>query len=88
MALNNMFYSSQMLREIMQYVRRTGEAEASHNDVEIAEKIKEIKEKYKKVVIFDKKEDTPTETPDNVTPPKTPRKKKNVIVNAETTSQE
>lgn len=86
--LKDMFYSSQMLREIMQYVRRTDEAEVPHNDVEIAEKIKEIKEKYKEVVIFDKKEDTPAETPEDATPPKTPRKKKKVIVNTETTPQE
>lgn len=94
--LRNIFYSSKMLGEIMQYLRKPYDEKTPLTEAEIMEKIKEIKEKYKEkeqnkeqeVVIFDKKEDTPTETPDNVTPPKTSRKKKNVIVNTETTSQE
>ena len=94
--LRNIFYSSKMLGEIMQYLRRAYDEKTSLTDAEITEKIKEIKEKYKEkeqnkeqeVVIFDKKEDAPAETSDNVTPPKTSRKKKKVVVNTETTPQE
>lgn len=94
--LENILYSSQMLSEIMQYFRRICDEEETHKVEEIAKKVKEIKEKYKekeqnkeqREVIFDKKEDTPVETPEEATPPKTPRKKKKVIVNTETTPQE
>lgn len=114
--LRNIFYSSKMLGEIMQYFRRTFEKKISLTDAQITEIIKEIKEKYKEkeqnieqnkeqnieqnkeqnieqnkeqeVVIFDKKEDIPAETPVDATPPKTPQKKKKVVVDTEITPQE
>ena len=88
----------------MQYFRRTFEKKISLTDAQITEIIKEIKEKYKEkeqnieqnkeqnkeqeVVIFDKKEDIPAETPVDATPPKTPQKKKKVVVDTEITPQE
>lgn len=98
--LRNIFYSSKMLGEIMQYLRRVYEEKISLTDAQITEIIKEIKEKYKEkeqnieqnkeqeVVIFDKKEDIPAETPVDATPPKTPQKKKKVVVDTEITPQE
>ena len=88
--LKNIFYSSKMLCEIMQYFRRTYDKKISLTDAQITEIIKEIKEKYKEqeVVIFDKKEDIPAETPVDATPPKTPQKKKKVVVDTEITPQE
>ena len=94
--LEKILYSSQMVSEIMQYVRRIDQDEELYTVEEIAEKVKDIKEKYKEKgqnkkrgeVVSNKKEDVLAETPDDATPPKPSRKKKKANVDTETTPQE
>lgn len=64
--LKNIFYSSKMLNEIMQYARAKDE-ETQHTDAAIKEKIKEIKQKYKRQVTFDKKKGKTTRVSNNTT---------------------
>lgn len=63
--LKNIFYSSKMLNEIMQYAR--AKDEETHTDAAIKEKIKEIKQKYKRQVTFDKKKGKTTRVSNNTT---------------------
>lgn len=87
--LENILYASQMVSEIMQYVRRTSDDEESHTVEEIAEKVKEIKDKYIKWdrVIPDKEENLSSEAQDNANASKASRKKKKEDADTDTESQ-
>lgn len=87
--LENILYASQMVSEIMQYVRRTSDDEESHTVEEIAEKVEEIKDKYINWdrVIPDKEENQSSEAQDNANASKASRKKKKEDADTDTESQ-
>ncbi len=87
--LENILYASQMVSQIMQYVRRTSDDEESHTMEEIAEKVKEIKDKYIRWdrVIPDKEENLSSEAQDNANASKASRKKKKEDADTDTESQ-
>ena len=87
--LENILYASQMVSEIMQYVRRTSDDEESHTVEEIAEKVKEIKDKYKgwDMMVSGKEENLSSEAQDNANASKASRKKKKEDADTDTESQ-
>lgn len=87
--LENILYASQMVSEIMQYVRRTSDGEETRKMDEIAEKVKEIKDKYKEwdMIVSGKEENQSSEAQDNANPSKASRKKKKEDADTDTESQ-
>lgn len=87
--LANILYASQMVSEIMQYVRRTSDDEESHTVEEIAEKVKEIKDKYVRwdLMVSGKEENQSSEAQDNANASKASRKKKKEDADTDTESQ-
>lgn len=87
--LENILYASQMVSEIMQYVRRTSDGEETRKMDEIAEKVKEIKDKYKKwdMIVSGKEENQSSEAQDNANASKASRKKKKEDADTDTESQ-
>lgn len=87
--LENILYASQMVSEIMQYVRRTSDGEETRKMDEIAEKVKEIKDKYKEwdMIVSDKEENQSSEAQDNANASKASRKKKKEDADTDTESQ-
>lgn len=87
--LENILYASQMVSEIMQYVRRTSDGEETRKMDEIAEKVKEIKDKYKEwdMIVSGKEENQSSEAQDNANASKASRKKKKEDADTDTESQ-
>lgn len=87
--LENILYASQMVSEIMQYARRISDGEETHTVEEIAEKVKEIKDKYKKwdMIVSGKEENQSSEAQDNANASKASRKKKKEDADTDTESQ-
>ena len=87
--LENILYASQMVSEIMQYVRRTSDGEETRKMDEIAEKVKEIKDKYKEwdMIVSGKEENQSSEAQDNANASKVSRKKKKEDADTDTESQ-
>ena len=87
--LENIFYASQMVSEIMQYARRISDGEETHTVEEIAEKVKEIKDKYKgwNMMVSGKEENLSSEAQDNANASKASRKKKKEDADTDTESQ-
>lgn len=87
--LENILYASQMVSEIMQYTRRISDGEETHTMDEIAEKVKEIKDRYKKwdMIVSGKEENQSSEAQDNANASKASRKKKKEDADTDTESQ-
>ena len=87
--LENILYASQMVSEIMQYARRISDGEETHTVEEIAEKVKEIKDKYKgwNMMVSGKEENLSSEAQDNANASKASRKKKKEDADTDTESQ-
>lgn len=87
--LENILYASQMVSEIMQYARRISDGEETHTMDEIAEKVKEIKDKYKEwdMIVSSKEENLSSEAQDNANASKASRKKKKEDADTDTESQ-
>lgn len=73
----------------MQYARRISDGEETHTVEEIAEKVKEIKDKYKgwNMMVSGKEENLSSEAQDNANASKASRKKKKEDADTDTESQ-